>query len=501
MIRRLDFKIVFILLVTVLVPLSVSAVLVLKALDTSLGLGLNEDLAMQLRRAVDMHRTHIQDLKEEFRSCFAHLVDSEQLTEAATFGDEQDVRDVLREFIDRNHHLKAVQLTWAEDAASLTVTADAPYEIADARNLSLTDDFPVGPFSRIEAVFEVEGAIERNFKEAGEIHDTYQALLSAPPNYLKNRFILAYFAVLNVAVIISILVGIFLARRITRRIHLLSTATARVATGDLTVRMESGSGDEVGRLVTAFNDMVAELSTSRARIEYLQKISAWQEIARRLAHEIKNPLTPIRLAAQQLEEKYNGEDPRFGSLLEQSVEIIKEEVETLRRLTSDFAAFAKLPKVDPNPLDLTEFLRECESSIGPVTEQDGVEIHFNIGAANRRVSIDRIMMKRVIDNLVRNAAEVLRESDTPNPKITVSARATKSAAGPEVEIRVTDNGPGVPEAYRQSIFDPYFTTKSEGTGLGLAISKKIVLEHGGRIFFDEKNDTGATFTVLLPALS
>ncbi len=500
MIRRLDFKIVFILLVTVLVPLSVSAYLVLRALDTSLGLGLNDDLARQLRMAVEMHRTHIKDLKEGFQASFDHLVDSERLSNAALFGGETEIRAILKEFTTANEHLKAVRIVTL-DKKEITVNAEKPFELADARTITLTDDLLSGPFTHIEAVFEVEGYLERNFKEAGEISATYEALVSAPPNYLKNRFIIVYFAILSVAVTLSVLGGIFLARRIIRRIHHLSTATEQVAGGDLTVRVEAGSRDEVGKLVVAFNAMVSELATNRARIEYLQKISAWQEMARRLAHEIKNPLTPIQLAAQQLKEKYDGNDAKFRNLLLQSTEIIQEEVETLRRLTSDFAAFAKLPEVVPQAVEISDFLRDCDAAMGAVTEQSGVKTVFEINTGKTHVSIDRIMMKRVLDNLVRNAAEALSQKAVADPMILVKASVRRAGKKSEVEIRVSDNGTGVPSEFHQTIFDPYFTTKSEGTGLGLAISKKIVLEHGGRIFLDEKKENGATFVVLLPALT
>ncbi len=182
------------------------------------------------------------------------------------------------------------------------------------------------------------------------------------------------------------------------------------------------------------------------------------------------------------------------------MEIIKEEVETLRRLTSDFAAFAKLPKVAPTRVELADFMRECEASIAPTTEQTGVRIRFIYKDTAATVSIDRIMMKRVMDNLIRNAAESLLANGSPNPSIEVAATLKKTLKSREVELSVKDNGPGVSEEFHATIFDPYITTKSEGTGLGLAISKKIVLEHGGRIWLDEKNEEGATFVVALKAL-
>jgi nitrogen fixation/metabolism regulation signal transduction histidine kinase len=273
----------------------------------------------------------------------------------------------------------------------------------------------------------------------------------------------------------------------------MAEATARVAAGDLSVRVDPGAGDEVGELVNSFNSMVAELEANRARIVYLQKISAWQEMARRLAHEIKNPLTPIHLAAQQLKEKYRADAPDFGRLLEQSTEIIEEEVATLRRLTADFSAFAKLPEIKTERVDLGEFVGECQASLASYAEREGVSLVFSPVPPGISVELDRIMMKRVVDNLVRNAVEALGSGAVDDPQVVLSVEQRPK----EVELCVQDNGPGILSVHHPSIFEPYFTTKSEGTGLGLAICKKIVLDHGGRIWIEEGAGGGAVFIVAL----
>ncbi len=489
---------VLILLATVITPLIVSAFLVQRAINTSLGLGLNDELAGQLRNSLEMHRLHIQDLKAGFAQCFEHISDSKRLIDVASTGNESEVRTIIGDFIKQNANLITVRLI-KPNGEALVIEKNNSLQNSKDRTVSFDGNFSYGPFTSITTVFKADSSLEKDFVHAAEILNAYQALVSAPPNYLKNRFTAVYYAALSIAVAISIVVGITLSRRIVKRIHHLCDAVSQVAEGDLTVRVIPGANDEVGELAASFNNMVLELSQNKSRIEYLQKISAWQEIARRLAHEIKNPLTPIRLAAQQLEEKYKGNDPYFQSLLKQSVEIIKEEVETLRRLTADFAAFAKLPKLDPKEVNLADFLQECKSSTAGRVEELGVSIDFDIPKAKIKISIDRIMMKRVIDNLIQNAAEAIVHASVESPLIEVKAKTNRYRGKPEVIITVSDNGPGVPDELRQSIFDPYFTTKEEGTGLGLAISKKIVLEHGGQILLEEKQKTGALFSVILPA--
>ncbi len=499
MIGRLDIKMVSILLVTVLLPLGVSVLLVTRVVDSSLGLGLNDEVANQLEKTLEMHRIHIQGLRSAIEHRFDRLADSERLHRAAAEGGSEKVRAALQGFIEEDPALEQICL-FNDEGRALEVSVPKTGSQSNTRLFRREAQIDIGPYRRMEAAYSVDASQQESYEKAGKTYAAYKALMDAPPNYLKNRFVWVYLAVLGAAVIICVVGGIYLARRLVRRIHKLSSATTVVAEGDLSIRVDPGGDDEVGQLVESFNRMVAELSVNRARIEYLQKISAWQEMARRLAHEIKNPLTPIQLAAQQLREKYGGEDPVFKGLLEQSTEIISEEVATLRRLTSDFAAFAKLPEVRPENVNLTSFLEECEAALLPVSDDAGVSLRFDNRAGDVKVRIDRIMMKRVIDNLVRNATEAIRESGAAHPEVTVTAIRRRVRRKLEVEIRIQDNGPGVMPEHHPSIFDPYFTTKSEGTGLGLAISKKIILEHGGRIWLDDEVAQGAAFVVVLPAL-
>ncbi|MCK9458886.1 MAG: ATP-binding protein [Proteobacteria bacterium] len=496
MIRRLDVKIVFTLLVTTLIPLSISIYLVGEAVDTSLGVGLNPAISGQMERGLEIHRQYIEAVKGQQRLRLEQLADSSSLRAAVDTRDDAQVVASLERSLAADASLRELRLV---GPGSYEVKAEAlpPPDADEEKLVTRSVEVELGPYTSIEAVFGVDASLVESYTAAGKDAATYAALVRAPPSYLNRRVIFVYIAILGVIVAASIAVGVLWTRVLARRIHRLSAATAQVARGDLTVRVDPGSGDEVGELVESFNGMVAELGASRTRIEYLQKISAWQEMARRLAHEIKNPLTPIHLAAQQLREKYSGDDPAFARLLEQSTEIIEEEVATLRRLTSDFTAFARLPEVRPQLVDLREFLEECEQSLRHLGEQ-GVSVVWEIPTDPIPVLIDRMMMRRVIDNLTRNAAEALVGTEVAGPRIRISAARTGGQKHPEVELRVADNGPGIQPEHHPSIFDPYFTTKSEGTGLGLAICKKIVLEHGGRIWVDEGAAQGAVFVVVIP---
>jgi nitrogen fixation/metabolism regulation signal transduction histidine kinase len=292
--------------------------------------------------------------------------------------------------------------------------------------------------------------------------------------------------------LIAAALGLFIARRATGRVAALSDAARRVGEGDLTVRVAPRGSDELDDLGRAFDRMVAELSDARSRLVYLQKVSAWQEVARRLAHEIKNPLTPIQLAVQELASKYRGGDPAYERLLGTAQEILTEEIGVIRRLVDDFSAFAKLPKVAPAPVDLGQVVDDFARAHPEWQRALEVERPAPVAAL-----CDKMLIRRVLANLVENAVQAAEAAGrAPAVRIAV-ARADHAAS-----LFVDDNGPGVAEEARERIFDPYVTTKEHGTGLGLAIVRKIMLDHGGdvRVAPEASPLGGARFVVTLPVL-
>jgi len=293
---------------------------------------------------------------------------------------------------------------------------------------------------------------------------------------------------------LATVLGLVVARRATRRVAILREAARRVGEGDLGVRVTPRGKDELDDLGHDFNRMVALLGNTRSRLEYLQKVSAWQEVARRLAHEIKNPLTPIQLAVQELGSKYRGDDPGYARLLATAQEILREEIDSIRRLVDDFSAFAKLPKVAPAPLDLGQVVDDFVR--GHVNWQPF--LRFTRPAGPVPALCDRMLIRRVLTNLVENAVQAADGAGRV-PEIALGVEADEARG--RALITVDDNGPGVAPAERGRICDPYVTTKEHGTGLGLAIVRKILIDHGGDVTVSSAPPPlgGARLEVAIPA--
>jgi two-component system nitrogen regulation sensor histidine kinase NtrY len=331
------------------------------------------------------------------------------------------------------------------------------------RLLELTFGIPREMYDAFAALHEAQ-------EKERELDRAYQAVV---PRFLKE-----YLLLISGALAVAPLVGFVVARRVTRRVLRLQEAARKVGTGDLSVRVHPTGRDELDELGRAFDRMVGELADARSRLEYLQKVSAWQEVARRLAHEIKNPLTPIQLSVQQLASQYRGEDPAYRKLLATAGEILHEEITGLRRLVDDFSAFAKLPKVEPAPIDLGVLVTEAVRLQPEWTPH----VQAIAPAAPVTVTVDKLLFRRVIANLVENAMQASRGAGKqPEVRLTVEPRPARRRAA----ILVDDNGPGVPVKDRQRIFDPYVTHREGGTGLGLAIVRKIVIDHGGDVSVED----------------
>jgi nitrogen fixation/metabolism regulation signal transduction histidine kinase len=264
-----------------------------------------------------------------------------------------------------------------------------------------------------------------------------------------------------------------------------------VAAGDLERQIAVRSRDEVGELVAAFNRMTTQLRESQDRLAAAERVAAWQAIAQRIAHEIKNPLSPIQTSIETLRKVHAKRHPSFEEVFEEATVTILDEVARLKRIVTEFSDFARLPKPRLAPCDLVELTRAIVGL--HATEQVPVTLVVDQGV--RDVLADREQLAQVLVNLIKNACEAL--TGAPAPRVSVTLRA----AAEHVELQVADNGPGIAAAALPRIFTPYFTTKaaSGGTGLGLAIAHRIVTEHGGAIEARNVDSGGAIFSVRLPA--
>ena len=226
-----------------------------------------------------------------------------------------------------------------------------------------------------------------------------------------------------------------------------------------------------------------------------QRDAAWGEVARRLAHEIKNPLTPIQLSAERLRHKCSASmPPDDRALLERHTETIVQQVELMKTMVNAFSEYARPPRLQRTPLALNPLVEESVELYRGTEE--GVAFVLRLERGLPPIEADAGRLRQLLHNLIRNALEAL--AGRPEARVTLQTRSRSGSGGTQVELRVSDNGPGIPAQVREHLFEPYMTTKARGTGLGLAIVKKIVEEHGGMIEVKEPRSGGVSFSVRLP---
>jgi len=288
-----------------------------------------------------------------------------------------------------------------------------------------------------------------------------------------------------------VLIGLFVVRRTARDLESLVEGSLAAARGDLDHRVPVRSKDEVGAVANAFNFMMEDLKTSKERLVIAERIAAWQEIARRLAHEIKNPLTPIQMAMDTLRKTWKKKHPSFDEILEESTTTVLQEADRLKHIVTEFSQFARMPKPDFQRIDLNDVVRSAMTLY-----QGAVPIETKLGRLPE-LDADKNQLNQLVLNLVENARDAIG-GKRADGRILVSTRLGE--AGDRAMLVVEDNGPGVPSELKDKVFAPYFTTKHAkgGTGLGLAIVHRIVSDHGGRITVTDAPGGGARFAIELP---
>jgi two-component system nitrogen regulation sensor histidine kinase NtrY len=304
--------------------------------------------------------------------------------------------------------------------------------------------------------------------------------------------ILVFFGVFSLPLIfLAILTAFYLSDLLIQPIANLEDATRRVAEGDFSFRILTRNREELGHLVASFNSMISELEKSRTQLMQSERVSAWKDIAQRLAHEIKNPLTPIKLSAERLRRKYEKESGDFPEVLESAVRTITREVDHLSGLLTEFRDFARLPFPQPRRVSLQLIIED----VLEIHRRANIEVTLEDIDGDTQVYVDPAQFRQVLGNLVKNSVEAIGD----NPGELRFHSHILSASGKRFQrITVQDNGAGIPEEQLKEIFNPYFTTKGDGTGLGLAIVQRIIQDHNGEIRVESEPGEGCRFYIDLP---
>ena len=284
-------------------------------------------------------------------------------------------------------------------------------------------------------------------------------------------------------------IGYWLAERIADPVNRLTRATARLARGDFDARIATTSSDELRRLVDAFNGMAADLQRQRGELERTHRLEAWAEMARQVAHEIKNPLTPIQLNAEHLRRVHADRGLPLSPVLEECVATILQQVTILRQIASEFSSFASSPTAKLSAVDVPELIRE---SVDPYRKglSDRIAFAVDVPEDLPPVFVDRTLIARSLTNIIENALHAMPGVGW----LRVDARQDEGS----VRIRVADSGVGMDAEALERAFEPYFSTKSSGTGLGLPIAKRNVELSGGTISVESERNRGTTVELMLP---
>jgi nitrogen fixation/metabolism regulation signal transduction histidine kinase len=288
-----------------------------------------------------------------------------------------------------------------------------------------------------------------------------------------------------------------LAPAVSKPIRAAMDAADLIAAGTRSVHIDTEAGGEAGRLVQAFNRMARELDAAEARLRRAERLAAWRDIARQMAHEIKNPLTPIQMAVELLRKAKARQLEGFDELFDEQSTIVLEEVARLRRLVENFSRFARAPKPMPAPMEVSALLEHVVSMHAHAEAEVTGEAENSLSS----IRADREQLTQVLVNIVQNAifAAAQRASRQLNATPAAVHVSARREGADRVVISVEDNGSGIDPSIRDQLFDPYVTTKKGqgGTGLGLAIAWRIVHEHEGALTV-ESSPEGTRFDITLP---
>jgi two-component system nitrogen regulation sensor histidine kinase NtrY len=335
------------------------------------------------------------------------------------------------------------------------------------------------------AVYSRDLGAVRMQELADQYRNAREAVADARSRDLRRGLTITL-TVLVVAVWLFALISLmYLAHRISRPIQELTGGLSELASGNLGIRLAGKGNDETAQAIRAFNNMAEQLQQSRERLVYLTQIASWQTLARKMAHELKNSLTPIRLTVEEIAARQTETDRQF---MDRAVQIVVEEIESLERRVRAFSEFSSEPERRPAVLDINDLLEERISLLK--SGRPGVGYTLRLSSERPRVFADADQIKGILTNLFENAAEAVGGAG--------AILGVTAMADSKVFIEIHDSGPGLSEEASRSLFEPAITFKKGGMGLGLSITRKSALLNGGDIVLISSELGGAAFRVMLP---
>lgn len=284
-------------------------------------------------------------------------------------------------------------------------------------------------------------------------------------------------------------IAFFLANKITSSFNIITTKMREVNLGRVNEEIHWNNRDEIGALVHEYNTMVRKLEDSAIALAKSEREGAWREMARQVAHEIKNPLTPMKLSIQHLQRAIDSGSPNVKELSERMAATLIEQIDQLAKIAADFSQFANIGNIKPEVMSVEQVLT---SLIGLYSSDERLTISFNNTTTGSNIYADKTQVNRLFTNLIKNAIEATHEQEVI--RLTINLEKQKE----NILVSITDEGSGIPADMQKKIFSPNFTTKSSGTGLGLAICKAIVEKANGTIWFETEEGKGTTFFVSFP---
>lgn len=299
------------------------------------------------------------------------------------------------------------------------------------------------------------------------------------------------YGVAAAGILLAIIFSLWIAARVSRPIEQLARAAEDVAGGNWDVRVPQRGRDEVSVLARSFNHMTGELRNQRERLIQSERVAAWRELARRLAHELKNPLFPLQLTVENLARARQLPEAEFDEVFRESTATLTAEISNLKKIVGRFSDFSKMPKPELERIDAKNVIERVRA-LYEVTAAREAKIRFAVDVADAPMPLnaDPELLHRALSNLILNAMDAMPDGGT--------LKLSAHPKGQTVELRVADTGEGLTPEECERLFTPYYTTKQHGTGLGLAIVQSVIADHAGTITVESHAGHGATFIITLP---